>query len=156
MKTDHALTCDIRSPKLNITRSGDYAGAVRTSAAADRSYLRDCELFWSSRGDLSSLGELIMLMVCHTTAYFDTMCCWHVSWQFPMRAAPLGRRTSKSNLQGLVRALIRNLSSRGLVLLTSVRRETWILGFGVPYFNTFFLKEPLYEIKVYTFCSLVT
>ena len=30
------------------------------------------------------------------------------------------------------------------------------LGFGVPYFNTFFLKGNRYEIKVYTFFSLVT
>ena len=29
------------------------------------------------------------------------------------------------------------------------------LGFGVPYFNTFFLKGNHYE-KKYTFCSLVT
>ena len=30
----------------------------------------------------------------------------------------------------------------------------WALG--VPYFNTFFLKGNPYEIKVYTFFSLVT
>ena len=30
------------------------------------------------------------------------------------------------------------------------------LGFGVPYFNTFFLKKNPYEKKVYTFFSLVT
>ena len=31
-----------------------------------------------------------------------------------------------------------------------------MLGFGVPYFDTFFLKGNHYEIKVYTFFSLVT
>ena len=34
--------------------------------------------------------------------------------------------------------------------------EGVFLGFGVPYFNTFFLKGNHYEIEVYTFFSLVT
>ena len=39
------------------------------------------------------------------------------------------------------------------------RFGAWIgglLGFGVPYFNTFFVKRNHYEINVYTFFSLVT
>ena len=35
-------------------------------------------------------------------------------------------------------------------------RERERLGFGVPYFDTFFLKGNHYEKKVYTFLSLVT
>ena len=43
------------------------------------------------------------------------------------------------------------------VLATGVGKGNFrVLGFGVPYFNTFCLKGNHYEIKVYTFFPLVT